>query len=406
VVLAGIAFGIFYFLKKRLELQNQLQQEQQEAERLKELDIFKSQLFTNITHEFRTPLTVILGMAEQLSADGGRLTVEESKRSLSLIERNGQNLLRLINQLLDLSKLESKSFQLRLQRGNIVPYLRYVTESFHTYANSRNLSLRFFTTFEELEMDFDPEQIQQVMGNLVSNAIKFTPPGGEIQVRLTIDDLRWKAQESPIVNRKSSIVIQVIDTGIGISEADQPHIFDRFYQVDGSATRPGEGTGIGLAHAQELVRLMGGTISVESRTAPAAGNGIGSTFTVALPIRNEANPLKGPPQPSMRNRFEDLRQSPLQEEAMVIDGDSELPQLLVIEGNPDVVIYLKSILEAKYQVAVAYNGRIGIEMALKGVPDLIISDVMMPEKDGYQVLETLKNDERTSHVPGGYHWRQ
>ncbi|MBK8567563.1 MAG: HAMP domain-containing histidine kinase [Saprospiraceae bacterium] len=247
------------------------------------MDSFKSRLFTNLTHEFRTPLTVILGMAERLTEADGRLTEQAAKKGLGLITRNGQNLLRLVNQLLDLSKLEDSTFKLRLQRGNIVPYLRYVTESFHTYANSRNLSQRFFTTIEALEMDFDPEQIQQVMSNLLSNALKFTPSGGEIQVRLTIDDLfpqkSGEAPSTPIVNRQSSIVIQVKDTGIGIPEAELPNIFDRFYQVDGSTTRAGEGTGIGLAHTLELVKLMGGEISVESKL------GTGSTFTVKLPVR-------------------------------------------------------------------------------------------------------------------------
>jgi ligand-binding sensor domain-containing protein len=193
LAVAGVASGIFYFLKKRWDLQNSLLLEQAEAQRLKELDGFKSRLFTNLTHEFRTPLTVILGMAERGKVESGKLgngIAQEQLQTVSnflvsnfqLIENNGQNLLRLVNQLLDLSKLEDKSFRLNLQQSDIVPYLRYVTESFQTFANSHNIALRFFTTLKDLEMDFDPEQLKQVMTNLISNAIKFTPSGGEVEV--------------------------------------------------------------------------------------------------------------------------------------------------------------------------------------------------------------------------------
>lgn len=376
LLLAGLAYAIFSFLKKRLLLQNELKREHEESERLKELDHFKSRLYTNLTHEFRTPLTVILGMIRQVR-DNPQKHLEEGAR---LIEDNSKNLLHLINQLLDLSKLENKAFQLNLQQGNIVPYLRYITESFQTYADSRHLSLRFFTTTEALVMDHDEEQIKQVLTNLISNALKFTHSGGSVAVRLT-KDAGW-------------LTIEVSDTGIGISEENLPHVFDRFYQADGSHTREGEGTGIGLAHTQELLKIMGGTIQVDSTP------GKGSTFTVRLPIlrnmpeaaaaamqepavqtgiNNSVLPRKGPPTP------ETTRQA--------------LPHLLIIEDNADVVVYLKSCLDDQYQIDIAYNGKIGVEKALENIPDLIISDVMMPEKDGFQVCDILKNDQRTSHIP-------
>lgn len=392
LLFCGVVFASFYFFKKRLLLQKELKQEHEESLRLKELDTFKSRLFTNLTHEFRTPLTVILGMAERLMVDGGRLTETRAIEALDLIKRNGKNLLRLINQLLDLSKLENNAFQLQLQQGDIVPYLRYVTESFQTYANSKNLSLRFFTNIESLVMDFDPEQIKQVMTNLISNAVKFTPSGGEIKVKLEIGN--WEIGH-PANFPISQFLISVTDTGIGISEKNLPHIFDRFYQVDGTTTRAGEGTGIGLAHTEELVKIMGGTIRVESEF------GKGASFFVALPIHRKAalwdskevfqtlkDYLPGNPLP----------ENPTESTAHPLPASS-LPQLLIIEDSADVVIYLKSCLEGAYQIDVAYNGKIGIEKALENIPDLIISDVMMPEKDGYQVCDTLKNDERTSHIP-------
>ncbi len=388
--LYALLAGALLYLFRRYELNRQilksnLKVEKLGAEKLKELDHFKTRLYTNLTHEFRTPLTVILGMVGQIRSEPKKYPDEGAR----LIETNGQNLLRLINQLLDLSKLENKSFQLHLQRDDIVPYLRYVTESFHSYANHKNLSLRFFTTLESLEMDYDPEQIKQVLTNLISNAVKFTPSGGEVQVSVRADQ----------INKSSNpqIHITVSDTGIGISEKDLPHIFDRFYQVDGSHTREGEGTGIGLAHTLELVHVMGGEISVESDL------GKGSTFKVSLPVTRNAPASDAPASEgvTLSHPLTTAVSHPLTspDNSSLITPNSNLPQLLIIEDNPDVVAYLKSCLEGLYQLDVAYNGKIGIEKALENIPDLIVSDVMMPEKDGYQVCDTLKNDERTSHIP-------
>lgn len=374
LIFAGLTYVAFYFVKKRLKLQAQLKREQEEALRLKELDNFKSKLYTNLTHEFRTPLTVILGMVQQIRNEPKKYLDEGTR----MIETNGRNLLRLINQLLDLSKLEDRSFQLKLQQSDIIPYLKYITESFHTYVNSKNLSLQFFTTEESLIMDHDPEQIKQVMTNLISNAVKFTPSGGEVIVR--------------IMKENEQLKIEVKDTGIGIAEDDLVNIFDRFYQVDGSMTREGEGTGIGLAHTQELVKLMGGKISVNSVLEK------GSTFIIHLPIRNQASIEKTILKKETTNKINlDLKNLPNLDAPIIEKND--LPQLLIIEDNHDVVVYLKSCLENFYQIDVAYNGQIGIEKAIEHIPDLIISDVMMPQKNGFEVCDFLKNDERTSHIP-------
>ncbi|PLW94300.1 MAG: hypothetical protein C0591_13085 [Marinilabiliales bacterium] len=373
--LYGILTVILIYFLRRYELNRQrlkynLELGEIEAERLKELDSFKSRLYTNLTHEFRTPLTVIIGMAGQIKDESARL-----------IEENGKTLLRLINQLLDLSKLENKSFKINMNQGEIISYLRYLTQSFQTYANSKNLSLRFFTPVESFVMDYDPELIKHILINLVSNAIKFTPSGGEVIVRIS--------------QQNEKLGIEVNDTGIGIAEKDIPHIFDRFYQVDNSITRPGEGTGIGLAHTHELVKLMGGEISVKSIL------GKGSSFFVNLQVRNEAPPFE----PGFENGLT-IQSSQLptytsfsHDNEPQLVTDSTLPQLLIIEDNPDVVTYLRSILGKLFQLEIAYNGKIGIEIALNNIPDIIISDVMMPEKDGYEVCDTLKNDERTSHIP-------
>ncbi len=381
LLFCGLIYFIYSFLKRRLLLRNELQLKAEEARQLKELDTFKSRLYTNLTHEFRTPLTVILGMAQQMRNEPQKYL----DRGTRLIENNGKNLLRLINQLLDLSKLEDQSFELDLKQGDIVPFIRYVTESFHTFANSKNLSLRFFTNQESLIMDYDEDQIQQVLTNLISNALKFTPEGGDILVKLTGDEKVLK--------------LEVRDTGIGISEKDLPHVFDRFYQVDASSTRQGEGTGIGLAHSKELIKIMGGNIKVESIL------GQGSVFFINLPVKREAakkideHHLERGASAIPLTADESIHKTSIDTVTNFPIKEENKPQLLIIEDNHDVVIYLKSCLDGRCQIDVAYNGKIGVEKAINQVPDIIISDVMMPEKDGYEVCDILKNDERTSHIP-------
>lgn len=370
--------GIVYFVRRRWLLQNQLLLEQKEALRLKELDSFKSKLYTNLTHEFRTPLTVILGMTEQLEEDtlsslGKSTKKDQLKTGFQMIRRNGQNLLRLINQLLDLSKLEDHSLQLHFIQSDVINFLRYLTGSFQSLANSQNISLQFFSDIRRLDMDFDPDQLTQIYANLVSNALKYTKSGGNIVIRTS--------------RREQALILEIQDSGIGIPEADLPNIFDRFYQVDGSNTRSGEGTGIGLAHTHELVKLLEGWIEVESKV------GEGSTFTLFLPIRNTA-PVK-----SLIAQADSTRKGIATADNLATASTEDRQKLLIIEDNPDVVTYLKSCLKDRYQLEIAYNGEIGIEKALETIPDLIISDVMMPEKDGFEVCDTIKNDQRTSHIP-------
>lgn len=371
----GLSWLVFRFMRRRLLLQNQLQLEYEESRRLKELDKFKSRLYTNLTHEFRTPLTVILGMVDQIREN----PTKHIEAGTALIKRNGRNLLQLINQLLDLSKLENQSFKLQLIQGDMLPYLRYLTESFHSMGASKGLTISFDSKETTVIMDHDPEQIKQIITNLLSNAIKFTPAGGEVGI---------------FVEKKGKeLEIEVRDTGIGISENQLPYIFDRFYQVDSETTRQGEGTGIGLAHSAELVKLMGGTLSATSKL------GKGSSFWVKLPIEKEAIVQTSAILVASASTSIPSLEVPTFEKVVSKLAEADKPQLLIVEDNPDVVFYLQKVLEEAYQVEVAYNGREGIEKALEQVPDLIISDVMMPEKDGFEVCDTLKNDERSSHIP-------
>ncbi len=371
VVLFLLLLGsIFFFYQRRKSLQDKLRLEQKEAERLKELDMLKTQLYTNLTHEFRTPLTIILGMAEKILSSPKRFAEEGAH----MITRNGKNLLRIVNQLLDLSKIENQALKLQLQQSDIVGYIHYITDAFHSFANNKNLSIRFFSNQESILMDYDQEQIKQILTNLISNAIKFTSSGGEIWVKL---------------HKENNILkIEIKDNGIGIPVSSLPFIFDRFYQVDNSETRAYDGTGIGLAHTKELVRLMKGTIEVKSDVDE------GTTFTIFLPIRQEA-----PLSPSTISDIEVTVPNSTENIESTTKNLMTLPTVLIIEDNADVVNYLKNCLDKDYHLEVAYNGDIGIEMAIEKIPDLIISDVMMPGKDGFEVCQTVKTDQRTSHIP-------
>ncbi len=348
-----------------------------ESLRLQELDIAKNRLFTNITHEFRTPLTVISGMSEQIKENPEKWLDE----GLTIINRNSSRLNTLVNQMLDLSKLESGKLKLHLVQSDIIPFVKYLCESFHSLTERSKISLTVYSEINELVMDFDAQKLSTIIINLLSNAIKFTPPGGKIIVHLNQTNKKETAY----------FFIKVKDNGSGISKNELENIFNRFYQVDDSSTRPDEGTGIGLALTKELVELMGGTIGVESTLAK------GSEFTIHIPINRNAkmtNDVSLPFKPQIDSL--DEPNTIITEES---DEKSELPLALIIEDNADVAQYLKICLEEKYHALYAKDGIEGIEMAYERIPDVIISDVMMPGKDGFEVCSILKNDERTDHIP-------
>lgn len=376
--------GFFRFqLRRRLETA--------EVERIKELDMLKSRLYTNITHEFRTPLTVILGITEQLSSSQWLQALQKDthaqiKSQFVLIDRNAQNLLNLINQLLDLSRLESGKLKINWIRADIIPFLQYLTESFSSMANDKEIQLTFYPEADSLMMDFDEKKIQNILNNLLSNALKFTPAGGRVVVHA----------HREIQDSKDFLKLKVRDNGVGIAPDKLPYVFDRFFQVESSATRQAEGTGIGLAFAKELVELLKGRIEVESQPLK------GTTFIVSLPIHQaapKAEPVLGTlhePSPGDAG----LRSLETEEAAWPeITEEDAKPHLLIVEDNLDVTTYIRQILEPFYQVHTAANGRSGIEQAREMIPDIIISDVMMPEVDGLELVEALKNDQRTSHIP-------
>ncbi len=360
-----------------IEIQLRAEIAESKTLQLKALDEAKANFYANITHEFRTPLTVIMGMIDQISG---------YEKERTLIRRNSLNLLRLINQLLDLAKLDSGSLKLYLVQNDILIYLQYLTESFYSMAQEKQLRLTFYAEIQELVMDFDEEKIQHIVYNLLSNAIKFTEKGGTVVLHAN----EVNQEEQPFLQLK------VTDTGIGIPDDQLPHIFDRFYQADISDFRKNEGTGIGLALTTELVTLMGGSIAVESTL------GKGTQFTLLLPVKREVittfpTSSHGPSEalvPLVTLASPELTGDEPQEE-----NTEDKPILLIIEDNADVVTYIVGLLANEYHIYTASDGQAGIEKAMEIIPDIIISDVMMPKKNGYEVCASLKNDERTSHIP-------
>jgi signal transduction histidine kinase/DNA-binding response OmpR family regulator len=364
-----------------------------QAAKLQEMDELKSRFFTNISHEFRTPLTVISGMATQVKTDPEKWL----EKGMELIQRNSGQLLTLINQILDLRKLESGALKTRLIRGDIIANLNYIADAFVGMAQSKGLRIHVLSALPRLEMDYDPDKMMHILSNLLSNAIKYTPAPGDIYLQI---DRRTEAG-------RELLAIQVKDTGPGIPAEDLPHIFDRFYQADPDHYRGGEhkpqGTGVGLTLTRELVVLLGGTIRADS--VPGAG----STFTVSLPVTRNAPLQTTPmaatsPESTLMIPFAAVpevtapgaAQPPVAEAST---GSTERSTLLIVEDNPDVRLYLQACLEPHYELLTAENGQEGIDRAVEWTPDLIVSDVMMPVRDGFALCDTLKNDERTSHIP-------
>lgn len=376
----------FKFSINRAKLKSQLFVEQSEAKRAKELDNLKTQLYTNITHEFRTPLTVILGMAQQIASK----PEEHLKSGTEMIIRNGQSLLNLVNEMLDLSKLESGKMSLQLVKGDVINFLRYIVESFHSLAESQKKQLHFLSEMDSLNIAYDPEKMRQIIGNLLSNALKFTLEKGNIYISISEDKISKEEAES-------SLIIKVKDTGIGIPENQLQNIFDRFYQLDNSHTRKTEGTGIGLALTKELVKLMDGEIFVKS---PPTGANKGSEFTVMLPFKRLSFIEQSTVYPDLKYVPQQKTDSVSENKNETVDENNgnQKPLILLVEDNADVVAYTASCLP-DYRLAVGKDGMEGLEIAADIIPDLIITDVMMPFMDGFELCHKLRNDELTSHIP-------
>jgi len=338
---------------------------EKQARQLQELDQIKSNFFANISHEFRTPLTLIKGQLENAL---GIEKDEAVKKKLNIAFNNSNRLNRLINQVLDLSKLESGKLKLEIEMTDMVLLLKNRVASFDSLAEQNKISLEFYSKIENLYLKVDKEKIEEVIDNLISNAFKFTPQRGKISLTLE----REKSEFT------ENAVILVSDTGIGIAKDKLPNIFDRFYQADSSSTKLYEGTGLGLAIVKEILELHGGSITVSSRLNS------GTTFSIYLPLEETETVLAE-------------AEENLKSETTKSQEDKSL--ILIVEDNFEVRNYIKENLEQNYRIDQAVNGEDGIKKAIEIIPDLIITDVMMPKIDGLELCTKLKNDQRTSHIP-------
>lgn len=355
-----------------------------ERKRHNEITQLKNALFTNITHEFRTPLTVIKGMTDAIKTNLKNKQDHDFENSLEIIDRNSNGLLQLINEMLDLAKIESGNMALNMVQINIIPFVKYLSQSFQSLAEEKQINFTVNCDLDMVEMDIDVNKFTAIITNLLSNAIKFTSKQG--QVRVDIDKVK--------LNATGYLQIKVTDSGLGISNEELAHIFDKFYQVDNSSYKHQKGTGIGLALVKDFVELMDGLINVESQL------GKSSVFTIKIPITNTADPLSGLELETNASILKAAVTSPsAQTDNLYHNNQSNLPLILIIEDNIDVTHYIKTCLIEHYQILNATDGAIGIDMALEKIPDLVISDVMMPEKDGFEVCEHLKNNELTNHIP-------
>ena len=383
VITLLVAWWLLNGRLKQQRLNDELELGRMEAERLKQLDLVKSDFFSNVTHEFRTPLTLILGHLEQVIPT---LSDEQAKKELIVVKRNAKLLEKLINQLLDIAKIEADKMDLDLRRGNIVPFVNEIQRSFVSLSLRKGVGLNFHAHTDTINMDFDPDKVELILFNLLSNAFKFTDKG---EVSLHVSQVTKDGVDH------CKLVVQ--DTGIGIVDEQISKVFDRFYQSENSRWRKNKGTGIGLALVKDLVNLHEGQIDLKSIS------GVGTEITILLPmVQKNANSDMVMEIPALDAIDPDLEMPVEFEPSREVLSEEEMNSqniVLVIEDNDDIRNFLRLGLEPKYRVFEAVDGESGIERATQIIPDIIICDIMMPGKDGFEVTKTLKKQEKTSHIP-------
>lgn len=385
LIIIGLLIWAFQTLINRERLQTKLQVEHLELSKMQELDEMKSSFFANISHEFRSPLTLILGPLKAIKENP---SLQITRDQAGIMLRNSENLLNLINQLLELSKLESGKMRLELVTTDIVKFLKPVVHSFSSMANRRNIAYKINAPKEPVQLSFDKDKLEKIIVNLLSNAFKYTNDFGKIELSL--------------IQLENKIVIHVIDDGIGISEDNKDFIFNRYYRVRDKKKSQSKGTGIGLSLTKELVELHKGHIDFESEEDQ------GTTFSVHLftgtehldaddfvDEQVEAN--------SSNQGLYELDEN-INKSVEVISGETETenskaPLVLIIEDNDDIREYIKTILITDYNIIEADNGLTGFDLAINRIPDLIISDIMMPGLDGFEVCKKVKSNLKTSHIP-------
>lgn len=382
-----LVIGIL-FLARRQILRNERQkyklvQIEQEAQQKHEIDDMKLRFFTNISHELRTPLTLIISPLENVIK---HIENSEQKNKLEMVHRNAIRLLGMVNQLLDFRKSDVKGHQLNPSQGDIVEFIHSVSNSFIEYSEKKNVRLIFFSAVKEFFMVFDEDKMNKIITNLLSNAFKFTPEGGRVDVSLD-----WL----PATDEHSEqFEIKISDTGIGIKDEDKELIFERFYQVQQIEGQKTDGSGIGLHLVKEFVSLHNGTINVLDNV------GKGSVFIITLPIvRAQAIQGQKPEPAPVQEDAKVPAEISLSDDLPTEDNERELPVILIVDDNEDFRLFMRDSLVSEYRVAVAADGAKAWAMIPELQPDIIVSDVMMPEMDGNELSRLVKTDISTSHIP-------
>lgn len=378
-----IAISIIYRLQslRSRKTKELLQTQQQLNAKLKETDQLKSRFFANISHEFRTPLSLILAPIEKKLSKASEHSNEY--KTLKLIQRNANRLLDLVNQLLDLSKLEAGKMQLTIKKDNLQTFIKVLSASFDSLAESKQINFDKVFSMRNPVCWFDSDKLEKIISNLLINAFKFTPAGGTVKLYL------GEASHS------NGLIIKISDTGKGISKEEHQHIFSPFYQSRHAIDDGNPGTGLGLSLVSELVKLYHGEVSLESEP------NTGTTLTISLPSHKMewASILEESTSESQQL----LKPGVTTEDGDIIEVDSMIHEtsesILIIEDNQDLRSFIASQFRDQFTVFTAGDGKSGFELAAKRLPDLIISDVMMPNMDGVELTEKLKTDGRTSHIP-------
>ncbi|MFV0266675.1 MAG: two-component regulator propeller domain-containing protein [Draconibacterium sp.] len=382
VAILALVYLLVRFFTNREKLKNQLVLERVNARKLHELDMMKLKFFTNISHEIRTPLTLIIGPLEKMLKEKSVTT--ELRDNLKLMHRNAENLNKLINQLLDFRKLQTGNLKLNLTEADIVSFIRNIVNSFNDYALEKDIKLSFHTLKKRLFVAFDPDKIEKILNNLLSNAFKFTDAGGSISVNLSLifdsehDDFTETGEE------KQFIEINIKDTGKGISNSNLEKIFMRFFQSDESDQNAG--AGIGLSLVKELVQLHKGDVYVSSKP------GKGTKFTIRIPYNMAQEEVR------KESKQEVLMREP-ENEMQSQEPSYDTRVMLIVDDNADVRQFIRSHFNTFYKIYEASNGDEGWKLAVEHIPDIVVSDIIMPKTDGYELCRRLKNDERTSHIP-------
>lgn len=381
IVLGGaLIYAIIRYYIRREHDRNQRELERLHNEQQQQLNELKFQLFTNISHEFRTSLTLILGPLEFVM---NTLKMQpETEKLMNIIRGNAVRLTRLVNQLLDFRKVEARKLTTNKTTQDIVPFLRNVFDIFQFYAGQQEFAYEFHTTFESLTFDFDQDKVDKVVYNLLSNAFKYTRPKGKVSLLL----------DHVVEGGRAYVSISVADNGVGIPESEQEDIFKLFYQAsDKGGQKYRGGSGLGLNMTRELITLMGGTITVKSHP------GEGSVFTVLLPT--EASPERSKEESVSAGVLDTDEGEVAAIKEQSVGSEESKDVILVVEDNADMRDYIETILGNDYKIVRAINGTEGLAAAIEHIPDIIITDIMMPEMDGLQLFSHLKQDERVSHIP-------